>query len=140
MNPASEDNSGSDDLAEMLKCIIPEDKISCNILSLDEFQVQPFDDQKEDNLLQTTFVEKCSTSDSLSHIIDELDIAYPNYDYSTKETAKKQPFILDSSNCSNINSTNMPFNEDNYTNASNSRGIILSDFLYLRVIKFLSIS
>ena len=75
--------------------------------------------------------DQCSTFDSPSYIINELDITYPNDDHSTEETAKEHRFILDALDCSNINSTNMPFNEDFYPNASNTRGMIIFRLFYL---------
>ena len=87
---------------------------------LDSSRINAFDDQ-------------CSTFDSLSHIINELDITCPNDGHSTEEAAKEHRFILDALDCSNINSTDMEFNEDIYPNASNSRGIIIFRLFYLSV-------
>ena len=72
-----------------------------------------------------SFEEQYSTSDSLTQIINELDIACPNDGYSTEEMAKKHRFISDASDGSNIISTNMQFNEVFYPNSYNARGIII---------------
>ena len=72
-----------------------------------------------------SFADQYSTSNSLTHIINELDIACPNDGYSTEEMAKRHRFISDASDGSNIISTNMQFNEVFYPNSYNSRGIII---------------
>ena len=69
------------------------------------------------------FEEQCSPSDSLAHIINELDIACTNDSNSTEEMTKKNRFILKASDGSNISSTNMQFNEAIFPISSNSRGI-----------------